>query len=224
MLESQEVRRNVIAELSSLAGLDASGIRVMVRAGVVALRGSVSSWPERRLAEGAAKRVAGVRAVSNALRVELPVQHVRPDAELAEAARTALRWSSAVPADRLGVSVREACVALDGAVETSRERDAAERAVEQLTGVLKVVNRIEVRPHPVPALRIREEIEAAYRRSARLDGQPVRVDAEGGGVTLTGRVRSWSDREEAERVAWATRGVHRVENRIAVGRGAPAAF
>ena len=41
-------------------------------------------------------------------------------------------------------------------------------------------------------------------------------EAHGGEVILKGSVRSWSEREEAERVAWMAPGVTRVLDRITV--------
>jgi osmotically-inducible protein OsmY len=49
-----------------------------------------------------------------------------------------------------------------------------------------------------------------------VDAGQVRVDANGGRVTLRGQVRSWSERSAAERAAWAAAGVSDVENLIQV--------
>jgi len=63
---------------------------------------------------------------------------------------------------------------------------------------------------------VKTRIEAAFRRSAEVDAKKVRIEAHGGKVTLHGDVRSWSERQEAERTAWAAPGVSSVENLIAV--------
>jgi osmotically-inducible protein OsmY len=54
------------------------------------------------------------------------------------------------------------------------------------------------------------------RRSAEVDANRIEVEARGGEVTLKGTVRSWIEREEAERAAWAAPGVTKVEDQIVV--------
>ncbi|WP_457819767.1 BON domain-containing protein [Staphylococcus aureus] len=63
---------------------------------------------------------------------------------------------------------------------------------------------------------MRRKIEDALRRSAELDASRITVEANGGEVILRGTVRSWAERQEAERAAWAAPGVTRVDNRVAV--------
>jgi osmotically-inducible protein OsmY len=49
------------------------------------------------------------------------------------------------------------------------------------------------------------------------------VETEGDKVILKGTVRSWFEREEAERAAWRAPGVRKVDNRIVVSASAAAA-
>jgi osmotically-inducible protein OsmY len=43
-------------------------------------------------------------------------------------------------------------------------------------------------------------------------------------VVLTGTVRSWAERRDAEHAAWAARGVSKVENRIGIEHEAIAGY
>ena len=63
---------------------------------------------------------------------------------------------------------------------------------------------------------VRAKIEAAFTRSAEIDARRVSVTAQDGKVILAGNVRSWAERQEAERAAWAAPGVSQVDDRIAV--------
>ena len=63
---------------------------------------------------------------------------------------------------------------------------------------------------------IQRKIQEAFKRNAEVDANRITVEANGGEVILKGTVRSWIEREEAERVAWSAPGITRVEDRIVV--------
>ncbi len=67
-----ELCNDVLEELKWDRGVKAAGIGVAVKDGVVTLTGRVDSYAEKREAEHAAQRVAGVKAVAVEIEVKLP--------------------------------------------------------------------------------------------------------------------------------------------------------
>ena len=63
---------------------------------------------------------------------------------------------------------------------------------------------------------VMEGNKARVIENAEVDADRITVEANGSVVTLKGTVRSWIEREEAERVAWSAPGITKVEDRIVV--------
>jgi osmotically-inducible protein OsmY len=111
--------------------------------------------------------------------------------------------------------VHDGHVALEGTVEWQFERERAEHAVREVRGVISVRDSIRLQPQLAPT-EIKQRIEQAFRRSAAVDAQHVTVETRGAEVTLRGEVRSWAERDEAQRTAWAAPGVIEVRNELTV--------
>lgn len=216
MRSDAEVKRDVEAELKWDVNLqDASGIVVTVKDGVVTLTGFVRSWMDRYYAERAAKRVAGVRGLANDLDVRLAALDERPDPEIAQDAVAAIERELPLTSDRIQVVVRDGVVTLEGSVEWNFQKEWAEKAVRKLPGIKSIANKIEVEPVVSPT-DLKRKIEDALVRSAQLDADRIKVEAKGSEVVLRGTVRSWAERQEAERAAWAAPGVAKVDNELVV--------
>ena len=210
-----ELKRHVEDALVWEPSFDAADIGVTVDNGVVTLRGDIASYAAKSAAERVALRVYGVKAVANDLNVRLIGEYQRTDSDIAQAAVNALQWNTVVPAGRVSVTVSKGWITLKGNLDWQYQKDAAARAVRDLTGVLGVNNNIVVQPQ-VKSADVRDKIEAAFKRSAEIDARRINVTATDGKVILSGNVRSWAERREAERAAWAAPGVTQVDDRLSI--------
>jgi len=210
-----QLQRDVIDELRWDPAVGPSEIGVAAKDGVVTLTGAVHSIARKFAAIHAAERVAGVKALAEDLVVELPSNFKRSDTEIAHAALAALKWHVEVPSERVRARVDDGWIVLDGELDWEFQRSAAANAVRSLTGVRGVTNNLTLKPHAF-APDVRDRIQNAIKRSAEVDSKRISVEAMDGRVILRGTVRSWAERQDAERAAWSAPGVTAVDDQIAI--------
>lgn len=215
MKSDAELRNDVLAELKWEPGVKPETIGVAVKDGVVMLTGYVDSYAEKRIAELAVERVSGVRAVAEEIDVRLPGTSERTDLDIARAAENAIGWHVWLPKDRIKIFVEHGWITLEGQLDWQYQREAAEWALHHLRGVKGISNLITLKPKVSPT-EIKTKIEKALERNAALDAKRITITASGAKVTLSGKVRSLAERDEAARAAWAAPGVFEVENLITV--------
>jgi osmotically-inducible protein OsmY len=206
-----ELQKDVLAELRWEQGVEASEIGVAVKDGVVTLTGKVDTYLKKWRAEEAAHRVNGVIAVANDREVRTIGE--RTDTDIAAAAVHALKWDASLPADKIQVTVDKGWVTLKGELEWQYQKQEAERVIRRLWGVKGVSNLITLKPLASPS-DLKKKIEDALVRSAQVDAKGITVEVQGSKAILKGKVRSWAERQEAERTAWLAPGITAVDNQI----------
>ncbi|MDM4720572.1 BON domain-containing protein [Micromonospora sp. WMMA1363] len=211
-----QIQRDVLAELVWDPRVEPQEIGVTVDDGVVTLTGWVDAFARKWAATRCAQRVRGVRAVADDLEIRLTGDEQHTDGEIAIAVSRALEWDSFVPAERLEVTVANGWVMIRGAVEFGWQRRTAEAEARRLRGVRGVTNLVQVRPAARrDGERIRRDIQRALLRG--IGTERVNVEVDGDTVVLGGVVRSWWERDQAERVAWSAEGVRAVRDQLLVG-------
>ncbi|WP_257385444.1 BON domain-containing protein [Tahibacter caeni] len=212
-MDDKKLRQDVIDELAFEPSLNAETVGVAAERGIVTLSGHVESYPQKMAAERAVWRVKGVKGIAQEIEVRLPGHKRRADDEIAQRAISILAWNTEVPADAVKVRVSEGWVTLTGDVSWNHQRLAAERAVRELSGVVGIINRIEL-ASPVQPSDVKQRIAAALARHAKVEADRIGIAVDGGTVTLTGDVDNWDERVAVEGAAWSVNGVRSVVDRL----------
>ena len=202
-------------ELTWEPSIDAEHIGVTAEDGVVTLTGHVGSYTEKIIAERAAKRVKGVRAIAQEIEIRLPNDRKTSDDQIAKRALDIIAWDSTIPKDRVQVKVQGGFVTLTGQVDWHYQRTDAEYAVRKLEGIKGLSNEIKVKPR-VQASDVKHRIESALKRNAEWEAGSIKVSVLDGRVTLDGKVKALYERDLAERTAWSAPGVISVEDHISI--------
>jgi osmotically-inducible protein OsmY len=208
-----EVQQGVADQLKWEPYLHSSQLRVAVKRGIVTLSGKLDTLSKKRAAENAAGKVAGVKAVSNNIQIGASLVHVKSDAEIAEAARTFLKWNTILADEKIKVKVENGHIKLEGEVRWQFQHVYAEELLENLNGVRSITNLTIIQPAALGA-EIAQKVSTAFERSSLVDSGKINVDVSGSSLVLRGRARSFAEKNEAEVIAWCVPGITGVKNKI----------
>jgi osmotically-inducible protein OsmY len=215
MRTDAEIQKDVMEELRWELVQHSNEIGVAVKNSVVTLSGVVDTYSRKLEAERAAKKVLGVKAVAQEISVKLTEHGKKTDAEIASAVLNALKWHSSIPEDKVQVKVEKGWVTLDGQVDWDFQRVYSKSSVENLEGVVGISNNIKLAPK-LKTADVKNKIFAAFHRSATLDSENIQISSEGTKVILSGKVRSFVEKKDAERAAYLAPGVTEVENKLMI--------
>jgi osmotically-inducible protein OsmY len=215
MKSDSELQRNVQNAINWEPSLTAAEIGVTAKSGVVSLTGTVDSFAKKVAAENAAKKVIGVKALVENIKVRFPSSWGKSDAEVANEVVYSLISNWSVPNDQVSVKVEDGWVTLEGELPWNHQRVSAKNSITHLAGVRGVTSEIKIKPECNDAIE-QKDIEDAIARNWNVDDHDISVKVSGTTVTLNGKVHSWYQHDEAERIAWNTPGIWHVENKLVV--------
>jgi osmotically-inducible protein OsmY len=218
MKTDSEIQKDVMEELKWEPLLTASEIGVAVKNRVVTLSGTVDSFYKKEEAENAAKRVSGVMAVAEDIEVKPFATAKKNDTEVARMIADTLKWDTVVQDDKIRVKVEDAWVTLEGIVDWEFQKESVKNSIKNIVGIRGISNDIIVKPS-ITVKDIKQKISLAFHRSATIDANKVEVDIEGSKAVLTGRVRSWSEKNDAEDAVWKAPGITAIENKLIIDSG-----
>jgi osmotically-inducible protein OsmY len=135
-----EIARDVVREIKNFLPFLGDQIKVTIRNGWVTLEGEVEWKFQSDRAEQAARRVKGVKGISNLTTVKPKVQPGEVQKQIEEA----LKRNAEVDAKRIIVEAHGDEVILKGTVRSWAERTEAERAAWRAPGVRRVDDQINV--------------------------------------------------------------------------------
>ncbi len=219
----EEIREDIFGQLTADVWVDEDLIDVAVENGKVILSGVVGSASARRHAIDDAW-VAGVRDVdAYTLNVELwrydSLQRAREyvyhtDSEVQSAIHDAFRYDPRIQdEEEVTVSVDNGVARLTGIAEDLQTKRAAEDDALNTIGVWEVINELKVEgQEPTEEEQLALRVRSALPRDPYIDPNDVNVTASGATITLTGRVETSFERQQAEDVAANVSGVIAVMN------------
>ncbi len=112
----------------------------------IVLGGEVSSYAEKCLTEKAIQKVKGVKGIVDELKVNLATPFARSDLNnIANSAIDALKWNFFVPEEQIKLIVENGALILSREVDEYYQKEHAEKAVENIVGLVGVVNNINVK-------------------------------------------------------------------------------
>ena len=183
--------------------------------GMITLSGIVESYIKKSIAEDVTKKIAGVKAVVEKIKVKINTEDEKSDVEIACDVLRALKANTSIPFDRLQIEVENGHVILDGNLEWNYQRNAAQKAASNIDGIKVLTNNIIIEvisPDEVE----KAAIEQAIARNWAMNNHDVQVYVSKNEVTLHGIVHSFYQKEEAERMSWNAPGVRTVKNEIII--------
>jgi hyperosmotically inducible protein len=203
-------------------------IKVGTIQGDVTLEGQVPSEQLKAVAGAIAQDTSSVKQVHNNLSVN-PSTERNPDREhlgervadleIQTLVTDALSKNPDLAEKHIATVVKNRTVALNGAVQSTSQKYAAEQIAWQVPGVQGLSDNLSVADAGAAAEsaddKLAHRVEFELYSTKAIPLKTVQIHADSGVVTLTGTVSSRAEKLLAEKTAKSVEGVHRVVNSLA---------
>jgi hyperosmotically inducible protein len=203
-------------------------IKVETIQGEVTLEGQVPSEQLKTVAGAIAQDTSSVKQVHNNLSVN-PSTERNPDREhlgervadleIQTLVTDALSKNADLAEKHIATVVKNRTVALNGTVQTTNQKYAAEQIAWQVPGVQGLSDNLSVAdPEAAPESaddKLAHRVEFELYSTKAIPLKTVQIHADNGVVTLTGTVSSRAEKLLAEKTAKSVEGVHKVVNSLA---------
>jgi osmotically-inducible protein OsmY len=146
MKTEKDLELDIKKEFQHEAPLSNETLHVSFSNGMLTISGTVDSQEKKRLAEAAAKRVAGEHLLINLIEVGINASRAKEDKEIERAVRDMIKWNSTINENRIRVKVKSGWVTLEGLVEWDYQKSKARHLAADIKGVQGVINLIKVQP------------------------------------------------------------------------------
>jgi osmotically-inducible protein OsmY len=215
MKTNRQLQTDIIEAIRWEPLLKEAKIAVDACDGVITLSGIVGSYLKKSQAVDAAKKITGVKAVVEKIKVIINTDDGKSDAEIAIEVLKALKANRDIPFDKVQIEVEDGHVTLDGKLEWTHQKEAAQKSASSVEGLKILTNHLEIETDNPDDIE-KADIEQAIARNWAMNNQDVQVYVSGNKVTLHGTVHSFYQKEEAERMAWNAPGVWTVNNELII--------
>ncbi len=193
-------------------------ITVKVTDSTAILTGTVGFFHEMMAAEEDALGVPGIMFVENKISVTYPEETVvLTDPEIKRSLKNMLEWDTRIDSTTINVNVDAGILTLIGNVDAFWKRKAVENLAYSLSGVIDVVNNLNVGwADQYTDERIAEDIKNALLRSNLINVADVKIEVRNGKVTLKGKAPNLVAKRIATDKAAYTTGVTAINNQMEI--------
>lgn len=212
----KELEKMVMDRLTWDNRIDQSQIQVSIKDYNATLKGCVSTYPEKILAEIETKLIPEIKSVINNIEIIFPDSYeTLADQEVKEAIFCLLDANSEIDSNEVKVSIKNGNVLLEGKVNSYWKKDKIRKLASQVKGIISVKDEISIIPDKkISDKEITEILISSMEKSVHIDVDKVNINVKNGDVSLSGILPSMGAYRAAINIVKSTNGVISINDNL----------